>query len=218
MKTEELTQAIQQGDVPKVASLLDEDPSLLKARFGNTSAILFAIYHGRQAIAQLFVERGVELTFAEACALGERRRALELLNKDPSLLKSYSADGYPAFALAIFFRHPDLAQELIGRGADVDAAARNPQRVAPLHAAAAVGDHATMRLLLEKGANPNPRQEAGFTPFHSAANHGDIEMAKLLIQHGADPRAKTDDGRDAIAIAEKNNQPAFVEWFRANIH
>jgi uncharacterized protein len=218
MKTEELTQAIKEGDAKKVAALLDEDRSLLKAKSGNASAILLAVYHGRAAVAQLFVERGAELTFAEACAVGERGRALQLLEKDPALLHSYSEDGYPAFALAIFFRHPDLARELIGKGADVNAAARNPQRVAPLHAAAAVGDHATMKLLLDRGADPNARQESGFTPFHTAANHGDIEMAKLLMAHGGDPHARTDDGTDAIGVAQRANQPAFVEWFRANIH
>src|SRR5439155_23219737 len=114
-------------------------------------------------------------------------------------------------------RHPALARELIERGADVNAAAKNPQRVAPVHAAVTVGDFETMRLLLDRGANPNARQESGFTALHGAAGHGDIEMAKLLLEFGADPKLKTDDGKDAAAVAEKSNQPAFAEWFRANV-
>ena len=151
-----------------------------------------------------------------ACALGDRKRALDLLKRDPSLLQSYSEDGFPALGLAVFFRHPDLARELIERGADVNAAARNPQRVAPVHSAATVQDHATMRLLLQRGADPNARQQLGFTPFHSAASRGDIEMAKLLVEHGADPHARTDDDKDAISIAQKYGKPAFAEWFQAN--
>ncbi|HJT17623.1 MAG TPA: ankyrin repeat domain-containing protein, partial [Thermoanaerobaculia bacterium] len=116
--------------------------------------------------------------------------------------------------LAIFFRHPELARDLIERGADVNAAANNPQAVAPVHAAAAVRDHATMKLLLERGANPNARQQQGFTAFHAAASHGDILMAKLLVAHGADAHAKTDDGRTALDIAEKNGQQGFAKWFR----
>ncbi len=217
MKTEELTQAIQKGDSKRVGELLDEDRSLLEAKSGNASAILLTVYHGHPEIAQLFIERGARLSFAEACAVGDRQRALELLQKEPGLVQSYSEDGYPAAGLAIFFRHPDLARELIERGADVNAQARNPQRVAPLHAAAAVRDHHMMKLLLERGADVNARQQLGFTPFHTAASRGDIEMAKLLLDHGADPRARTDDGKNAIDIAEKYSQPAFVEWFRANI-
>lgn len=214
MKTDEVIEAIQKGDAATVAALLDEDRSLLRAKSGTVSAILLAIYHGHPEIAQLFVERGADVSFAEACALGDRRRALELLHRDPSLVQSYSEDGFPAAGLAIFFQHPELARELIERGADVNAAARNPQRVAPVHAAAAVRDHATMKLLLERGADANARQQMGFTAFHSAATRGDIEMARLLIEHGADPRARTDDGKDALDIAEKYGQAAFAEWFR----
>ncbi|MDQ6803326.1 MAG: ankyrin repeat domain-containing protein [Acidobacteriota bacterium] len=217
MKTKELIEAVQKGDTKAVATLLDEDRTLLRAKSGNVSAILLSLYHGHPEIAQLFRQRGAELTLPEACAVGERKRVVEMLGRDPSLVNAYSDDGYPVLGLAIFFRQPELARELIERGADVNAAARNPQRVAPVHSAVSVVDYATMRLLLERGANPDARQESGFTALHGAAAHGDVEMAKLLLEFRADPKARTDDGKDAVAIAEKYNQPAFVEWFRANI-
>ncbi len=217
MKTAEMIEAVKKGDGSRVAALLDEDRALLEAKEGRTSAILLAVYHGHPELAALFVNHGAKLTFAEACAVGDAARVRELLKKDPSLLHSYSDDGYPVAGLPIFFRHPELARELIERGANVNAQAHNPQRVAPVHAAATVGDHGTMKLLLERGADPNARQQVGFTPLHSAAGHGDIEMAKLLVEHGADLHARTDEGKDAIDIAEKSNQPAFVEWLRANM-
>jgi len=216
MKTSELIEAIQKGDAKRVGALLDEDRSLLQAKSGKVSAVMLALYHQHPEIAQLFTDRGATLTFAEACAVGDTKRAMELLASDPSLLQSYSEDGYPAAGLAIFFRHPDLAAELIRRGADVNAAAKNPQRVAPVHAAVTVGDFDTMKMLLERGANPDARQEAGFTALHGAAAHGDVKMAKLLLEFGADPKASTDDGKDVAEVAEKFNQPAFAEWFRAN--
>jgi len=208
----ELMAAIQNGNAARAAEILDQDPSLLTARAGNVSAILLAVYHQHPEIARLFVERGAELTFAEACAVGDERRALELLDRDPSLIDHRSDDGYPPIGFAIFFRHPALARALIERGADVNAAAENAQRVAPVHAAASVGDVETMRLLLDRGADPNARQQAGFTPLHAAAGNGDLEMAKLLVARGADRHARTDDGKDAATIAAERGRGEFVAW------
>jgi uncharacterized protein len=213
METDELFDAIRKGDAARVGALLDRDRNLLRAKSGDTSAILMAGYTGHPEIAQLFVQRGATLSFPEACALGDSS-AMKLLDRDPSLLNAFSEDGYPPVGLAIFFRHPELARQLIERGADVNAAAKNPQRVAPVHAAIAVHDRDTMRLLLERGADPNARQQEGFTPLHSAAAHGDVEMAKLLMEFGADPNARTDDGKSAIDVAEKYGQPAFAQWMR----
>ena len=209
---DELIAAVQNGNAARVAEILDQDRSLLTAHAGNVSAILLAVYYQHPELARLFVERGAELTFAEACAVGDEAHALSLLDRDPALLHQRSDDGYPPLGLAIFFRHPALARALIERGADVAAAADNPQRVAPVHAAASVGDAATMRLLLDRGADPNARQQAGFTPLHAAAGNGDVEMAKLLVAGGADRHARTDDGKDAATIAAERGRGEFVAW------
>ncbi len=214
MSQDELIEAIKKGDSARVSTLVDADRSLLRARSDKTSAILLSCYHGHPEIGRLLVERGAEATLPEACAIGDRTRVQALLKRDPQLLHSYSDDGYPAVGLAIFFQHGELARDLIARGADVNAAARNVQKVALVHSAATVRDRQTLKLLLERGADPNARQQLGFTPLHSAASHGDIETAKLLMQHGADPKAMTEEGKNAADIAEKYKQPAFAEWFR----
>src|SRR4051794_11331074 len=194
-RQEALIDAIKTRDAAAVGSLLDEDRSLLGASSGNVSAILLAVYYGRPDIAQLFVDRGAELTFAEAVALGDTNLVETLLANQPSLLHDFSPDGFSVAALAIFFRHPELARDLIERGADIHAAARNAQGVAPVHAAASVADAVSLRLLLERGADPNARQHLGYAPLHAAAANGDRDMSELLLAHGADPEAKTDDGR-----------------------
>lgn len=210
---DDLIPAIQQGNAARVAELLDSDPSLLGARANGVSAVVLAVYYQHPEIARLFIERGAPLTFAEACAVGDEARALELLAQDPASLQRRSDDGFPPLGYAIFFRHPSLARTLIERGADVNAVADNAQRIAPVHAAASVGDVETMRLLLDRGADPNARQHGGFTPIHAAGGNGDVAMAELLIARGADRNARTDDGKDAAALAAERGRSSFVAWW-----
>lgn len=212
---DELFDAIRRGDAAGVKSLVDGDASLASAKVNRVSAVLTALYHGQNDIARLLASSGARIDFPEACALGDLERVRELLDADPSLLDARSADGFPPLGLAIFFRHPDVAKFLIERGADVNVAAENTQRVAPVHAAAAVRDVETMTLLLEHGADPDAVQQMDVTPLHGAASRGDVEMAKLLLAHGAHADAKMSDGTSVSALAAKYNQTAFAEWFEA---
>lgn len=207
----ELTDAIRKGDAALVTELIDADPALLQASDSPTP-ILTAIYHGKNDIARLLVERGAPVSFAEACALGDLERVEQQLAADPDALHVLSTDGYPPLGLAIFFHHPDVARLLIERGADVNTPAANAQRVAPVHAAAAACDHATMRLLLGGGADPNAHQQLDYTPMHGAASRGDVEMAKLLLQHGAARHPKATDGQTPANVARGHGHAEFADW------
>ena len=208
----EFADAIKAGDAAKVGELIDADPALLRTPENDVTPLLLAIYHGKPELARLLVERGAPVSFAEACALGDEARAKELLAADPALLHSRTADGFPAVGVAIYFGHGPLARWLIEQGADVNAPAENAARVAPLHAAAAVRDRETTRLLLERGADPNAKQQMDYTPLHGAASRGDVELAELLLAHGARRDAKSTDGLTPADMARKYNQPAFAEW------
>jgi ankyrin repeat protein len=211
----EFTDAIKAGDAAKVSALADADPSLLQSSENNITPILLAIYYGKSDIAQLLVDRGAPVSFGEAVALGQAGRVKSMLADQPQLLHSRTPDGFPAAGLAIFFHHSELAQWLIEQGADVNAAAENAMRVAPVHAAAAACDHATMRLLLERGADPNARQQVDYTPLHGAASRGDIEMAKLLLAHGAERNPKASDGKTPADVAREHGKPEFAEWIES---
>jgi uncharacterized protein len=213
MSQSELFEAIRTNDAAAVAALLDGDRSLLGARQNGITPILFAAYNGHGELASLFLDRGATLTFGEACALGDVALALRMLDSDPALLDAYTEDGFPPVGLAIFFRHPELARSLIERGADVNAVARNAFGVAPVHAAASVRDAASMRLLLDRGADANARQQLGYTALHTAAQLGDEGIAELLLAHGADPGAAGDDGKTPADLAAAHGHPGIVKLF-----
>lgn len=76
---------------------------------------------------------------------------------------------------------------------------RGPGGTTPLMQAVLYGDAESVRLLLNRGADPNVRNEAGATPLMWAVN--DLEKTRLLLDHGADINARSEDSRTALLIA-----------------
>jgi ankyrin repeat protein len=56
-----------------------------------------------------------------------------------------------------------------------------------------------MRLLLNRGADPNRTDNAGATALIWSA--GDIQKIRLLLDRGADPKIRTKGGRTALHVA-----------------
>ncbi len=76
---------------------------------------------------------------------------------------------------------------------------KGPGGSTPLMYAALYGDSDSVRLLLESGADPNIRNDAGATALMWAAD--DLEKTRLLLDHGADANARSEDGRTPLMIA-----------------
>jgi ankyrin repeat protein len=76
---------------------------------------------------------------------------------------------------------------------------RGPAGSTPLMYAVLYGDVAATRLLLDGGADPNIRNDAGATALMWAVS--DLEKTRLLLDRGANPNAKSDDGRTPLLIA-----------------
>ncbi len=82
----------------------------------------------------------------------------------------------------------------------------------PLHLACEEGVVESVKLLLEKGTNPNAKDEYGRTPLHEACIYGHLEAVKLLIEKGADPNIKDRHGWMAIDHARWHEHPEIVEY------
>lgn len=96
----------------------------------------------------------------------------------------------------------DMMSAKIAGGADPDHRVF-PGGVTPLHAAVQAHNVATVRALLDGGANPNASTTAG-TALHTAARDGLTEIARLLIAAGAETQAPAGAGDGTpqeIAIA-----------------
>ena len=209
-------EAIKMGDRRTVERELAVDPSLAHGEESGTSVVLLAAYHGRPEIATLLAGRKGDLTIFEAAAVGDLVRVQEHVERDPSLVSAYAPDGFFPLGLAAFFRHAEVADHLIAKGADVRAVAQNPMQVTALHSAVADGgDRRIAKALITAGADVNAKQRHGWTPLHGAADSGDRELVELLLQRGADPAATHDGGKTALDIARENGHAEVVEVLRA---
>lgn len=199
--SKEFFDAIKQGDMAGVERHLMQDPVLIHARENGLSPILVAAYHHEPQIASFLADKTVAITIFEAAATGKINNVIRLLARDPNLVNAYSEDGFHPLGLACFFGHVDVAEYLVKAGAGINSRSNNRLKAAPIQSAASRGHRKIVRMLLEHGADPNIREQGGYTPLHAAAQNGDDEMIRLLLYGGADLTIASNNGKTALDLA-----------------
>ena len=107
------------------------------------------------------------------------------------------ADETPLMMAALRGR-VDWVERLVARGAQV-----NRPGWSPLHYAASGGDVATLRWLLDHGAEKDARSPNSSTPLMMAAGYGSEDAADLLLARGADAARRNDKGLTAGDFARR---------------
>ncbi|NXW33451.1 BARD1 protein, partial [Phaetusa simplex] len=90
-------------------------------------------------------------------------------------------------------------------------ARRNYKGETLLHVASIKGDLAAVEELLKNGADPNIKDNAGWTPLHEACNHGHEEVVKLLLQYKALVNTTGYQNDSPLHDAAKNGHVSIVE-------
>ena len=72
------------------------------------------------------------------------------------------------------------------------------------------GEPEIAKLLLNAGGNPNARNELGATPLHSCAFFGRDEVAELLLKRGADPSIANETGQLPLNVAMARGKEGMV--------
>ena len=124
-------------------------------------------------------------------------------------LEAQASNGNTALMMAAYKRNRPAVEALLAKGAKVGQPVDQPGWTA-LHYAAASGDDAIVRLLLERGAQVDavsPLKSGAYTPMMMAAREGHDGTALVLIAHGADRKRKNSEGLTAVEIAERAGKP-----------
>jgi len=108
---------------------------------------------------------------------------------DPSAVRLMEAlrDGRHDEFLALLRKNPGIANRKARGGST------------PLMAAVLYGDAGSVRLLLERGADPNARNDANASALMYAVD--DVEKTRLLLEQKADANARSDEGQTPLLIA-----------------
>jgi len=215
LKQEFLT-AVREGNETKVRDLLKQDSDLAKVTDEQgVSALLQAVYNGRQKVAELLIATGLTLNVFEASATGNTQRVEELLKTKPDLVNQFSPDGFTCLGYAAFFGHLDTVRVLLDKGAKINVPSRNFLKAVPLRSASVAGHLEIAKLLIDRGADVNAHGEGGQTPLHEVAGVGRIEFAKLLLDHGANINARGADSKTPLTIAIENKKMEMADFLRS---
>jgi len=162
----------------------------------------------------------------ESLRTGDLPSFLKSAETNPALLNARGPEGSSPFMYAVLYGDADLLAKLLLLGADpnrcndagatplmwaardlpktrllldhrADVNARSEDHRTPLMIAARrPGAAPIVKLLLDRGANPNPNGKpvAESSPLLEALTSGDEKIVKLLLNHGADAKAAADIG------------------------
>jgi ankyrin repeat protein len=192
---------VSSGDLDGLRNALAADAALAASRHASGASLLaWAHYVGKADAVPIIRPHLTALDPYDAIIEGDTDAVREALAQgwDGNAL---SPDGFTPLALAAFFHRPAIFDLLLPLTRDVNQRAENKQRVAAIHAAAAMRNAGMIEKLLRAGADPDLAQADGFTALHSAAHHGDALTAGLLLLFGAAPRLPNDHGNDAADVA-----------------
>lgn len=196
--TRDLMRAIEAGDHPRAAALIDAGADVNGWTLGDGSPLILAIRGGQIELARLLLDQGA----------------------NPNL--TVPGEGAPLIMAA---DNGDLAMArlLLDRNANPNIAVLGDGN--PLIAAAGGGHLAVVDLLLASGATVDAVVRNDETALITAARFGHLPVVRRLVEHGADvnlavlaPRAPPypDEMRSPLGMARRAGRADIVDYLRTH--
>jgi ankyrin repeat protein len=223
--------AIRDFNPAKARSLLEEQPHLLTiADARGNQPIHWAVMTRQLDLIDHLLNRGADINSRRP----DGARPIDLTNGD------YHYRGWRDLPSTALQKHEPVIGYLLARGAECDISMaaelgdlkrirelldKDPSLVKhsppytsyysglPLRCAAAAGHLEAVKLLLERGANPN-EPEPGIAPeggaLHAAIGGKHYQIAKLLLERGADANANVESSGNCLSMAKWVGAPKEI--------
>ncbi|MXV94739.1 MAG: hypothetical protein F4Z92_02420 [Gemmatimonadetes bacterium] len=174
---------------------------LLPAGVGHDSPVADAAMRGDAAAVRALIADGADVNVAQGDGMTALHWAAS--NRDPGLARMLVEAGadigagtrigrYTPLHVAAQAGAGEVAEVLLGAGAEPDAAITVGGGARPLHLAAASGSERAVWALVAAGADVNAAEESwAQTPLIFAASKGRTEVVAALLDAGADPAIHT---------------------------
>ena len=151
-----------------------------------------------------------DLSLVDAAKAQDAAAVLALINQQAPVDVA-QPDGATALHWAAHWDNLQIADLLLGAGADVDVNATNELGVAPLSLACIDGSAAMVDRLLDRGADANHALPTGVTALMTCARTGSVDAVRLLLDRGASVNEQETRWRQtALMWAIAENHPAVV--------
>ncbi|WP_265039233.1 ankyrin repeat domain-containing protein [Wolbachia endosymbiont (group A) of Yponomeuta plumbellus] len=112
---------------------------------------------------------------------------------------------------AAYKGHLEVAEFLVKKGADINAADKGPYGKKSIHVAAENNSKDIIEFFLSKGVSINDTDKQGYTPLRYAAWRGRLEVAKFLIEEYANSIFKYNNGSTLPCNASLGNHLDIIK-------
>ena len=220
-----------EGDMESARLMLDAGVDINHGDVDNVTPLVAALMNKQYSLAKFLLDRGADVNIIDAGGRTALYAAIDIRNEDWTAMPNRPTDDLlPTL---------EIVTAIVDRGATLDVPLTRPLTVrsgmdfgdttlgagaTPLMRAARAGDHAVIRLLLEKGANPRLTTKDGNTALMFAAGIGyrdkntrgsesdALAAVKVLMAAGLDINQTNTRGENALHGAALRGADTIVQF------
>ena len=223
--------AAREGDLESARVMLDAGVDINHGDVDKVSPLVAALMNKQYTLAKFLIERGADVNIVDAGGRTALYAAIDIRNEDWTAMPNRPLeDPQPSL---------EVVKAIIDHGAKLDVPLNRPLTVrsgmdfgdntlgagaTPMMRAARAGDHAVMRLLLEKGVDPKQATKDGTNALMFAAGIGyrdkntrgsesdALDALKVMMAAGLDINQTNTRGENALHGAALRGADTIVQF------